>query len=75
MIGVLRPVLTASRPSQTMAQMGPLSMSVRVDAAVSLALFSKRRTHSGALGCHTGNEALVEGFVGQVFVVLLEVLF
>lgn len=28
-INVLRPVLTASRPSQTMAQMGPLSMSVR----------------------------------------------
>ena len=25
---VLRPVLTASRPSQTMAQMGPLSMSI-----------------------------------------------
>ena len=28
---LLRPVLTASRPSQTMAQMGPESMSVKGD--------------------------------------------
>ena len=28
LLHVLRPVLTASRPSQTMAQMGPLSMSI-----------------------------------------------
>lgn len=27
-LDVLRPVLTASRPSQTMAQMGPLNMSM-----------------------------------------------
>lgn len=29
LLHVLRPVLTASRPSQTMAQMGPLNMSFR----------------------------------------------
>lgn len=29
LLHVLRPVLTASRPSQTMAQMGPLNMSIR----------------------------------------------
>ena len=28
-VHVLRPVLTASRPSQTMAQMGPLNMSIK----------------------------------------------
>lgn len=31
-VNVLRPVLTTSRPSQTMAQMGPLSMSVLLSA-------------------------------------------
>jgi len=67
---VLRPVLTASRPSQTIAQMGPLSM-------------SERGTHQlrgpavaflGTIYMLTGDKALVEWFVGQVLVMLLEVL-
>ena len=58
-----RPVLQASRPSQTMATIGPLSMS----ALVSILLF--------LLSCSlTCDETLKEWLVGEVGVVLLKVL-
>lgn len=70
LFGVLRPVLTASRPSQTIAQMGPLSMSRE----------NEYELHSSNVGFYrvwvlTGDEAFVEGLAGQVLIVLLEVLF
>ena len=69
---VLRPVLTASRPSQTMAQMGPLNMSVEEVSRCAPAYV----THIGNLGqLRTGDEALVERLVREILVVRLEVLF
>ena len=41
---VLRPVLTASRPSQTMAQMGPLNMSVKNVSEVRLMRIRKLKS-------------------------------
>ena len=62
----VRPVLTASRPSQTMAQMGPLSMSEEyVSQHVYLWDFDGKRT---------GDEAVEERLVLQVGIVGLEVL-
>jgi hypothetical protein len=57
-----RPVLQASRPSQTMATMGPLNMSGDIS------------TCSGCIGSTlTGDKALEERLVGEIGVVLLEV--
>ncbi len=64
-LDVLRPVLTASRPSQTIAQMGPLSMSME-------GISGFRRAKCPR---HTSNEAFVEGLICEILVVLLEVLF
>ena len=63
----VRPVLTTSRPSQTIAQTGPLAMSVVLSQPSVLQLSSHRTQR-------TGNETLEEGLVAQVGVVLLEVL-
>lgn len=67
-----RPVLTASRPSQTIAQIGPLNMSTIIVSA-SLTVCN--------LQCvvicgwrRTCDEALEKRLVGQIFIVLLEVL-
>lgn len=75
-----RPVLTASRPCQTIAQTGPLPMS-GCGASVSVRSLRPRavpgracRVRGGVCGSRTGDEALEEGLVFQVRVVLLEVL-
>ena len=63
-----RPVLTASRPSQTIAQMGPLSMSVALAVNSVAERFSRVQVEL------TGDKALEEGLVREVFVMLLKVL-
>lgn len=60
-----RPVLTASRPSQTMAATGPEPMSGAMSAGVGL---------WDSCAARTGNEGREEGLVAQVGIVLLEVL-
>jgi hypothetical protein len=77
-----RPVLTASRPSQTMAQMGPEFMSVQ--CLVSTYPFQWWDSQKGLRrliwgfwkrwGCRTGDQSGEEGLAGKVGVVLLEVL-
>lgn len=69
---ILRPVFTASRPSQTIAQMGPLSIST---LGVSTSGSYAKREFPYCRRYRTGNEAFVEGLVRQILVVLLEVLF
>jgi len=65
---VPRPVLTAERPSQTMAQMGPLSISGN-------GYYSRICKYSILLNPkRTSDEALVERLVRQILVVLLEML-
>ena len=59
----MRPVLTTSRPSHTMAQTGPLAMSVSGSVRVNF---------SQALATRTGDETLKEWLVAQVGVVLLK---
>ena len=61
----MRPVLTTSRPSHTMAQTGPLAMSVSGSVRVNF---------SQALAIRTCDETLKEWLVAQVGVVLLKVL-
>ena len=60
-----RPVLTAERPSQTIAQMGPLSMSF-------VGLVSDQIKLRRPL--LTGDQPLVERFIRQVLIMLLQVL-
>lgn len=67
MDNVLRPVLTASRPSQTMATMGPLNMSA-FNQQVAL-LDIRIATVVERL---TGNETGEERLLGEVGIVLLE---
>jgi len=63
---VPRPVLTAERPSQTMAQMGPLSISGN-------GYYSQMRNYSKVPNPKlTSDETLVERLVRQILVVLLE---
>lgn len=74
---VLRPVLTASRPSQTMAQMGPLSMSGNIPVSKNVASLKVDMWSSSRGGFRqrlTCNEALEKGLVGKIFVVFLQVL-
>lgn len=71
-----RPVLTASRPSQTMAQIGPEPMSnshIRQHSIISvwLLLFLLLLSRGDHL---TGHQTLEERLGAQVLVVLLEVL-
>jgi len=62
MLDSQRPVLQASRPSQTIATMGPLSMS---EYLVSNGCASHKLLH-------TCNETLEERLRGEIFVVLLK---
>lgn len=63
---VLRPVLTASRPSQTMATMGPLNMSE------SISIGSVRHRKARVVERLTGNETGEERLLGEIGIVLLE---
>jgi adenylylsulfate kinase-like enzyme len=64
---ILRPTLQASRPSQTIAQMGPLSMSGVMCLAQAISGWQTWR--------RTSNKTLEKGFVREIFVVLLKMLF
>ena len=77
-----RPVLTASRPSQTMAQMGPEFMSGALSAwicfAFSCCSAGSWRGRQGLLesgvSVRTGDQTGEEGLASEISVVLLEVL-
>ena len=58
--------MTASRPSQTIAQTGPEPMSNMVSVGVV--------ADEAIDGAHTGNQTGEEGLAGQVGIVLLQVL-
>ena len=68
MVRIPRPVFTAERPSQTMAQIGPLSMSSMYEHILQRAYWD--------VGKHglTSYKAFVEGFVGQILIMLFEMI-
>ena len=63
---ILRPVLTASRPSQTIATIGPLNMSTDHQRLPS--------TLDPMASQRTSDEALEEGLIAQVFVMFFQML-